>query len=246
MRRIGFSTGALARGDFRKGIHLQESYAEEAKALELSALREDELAELVDAIPQLDLRTFEYVSFHAPSSRIRFSEQELVSCLTEVAKNVRNIIVHPDIIDKPSAWESIQEFVVLENMDQRKAGARTAIELKRFFDALPKARFCFDIGHARQVDPSLSVAVELLRAFANRLSEIHISEVDAASRHVAISSAAMSSYRRIAPLIPRDIPVIVESSVPPDSLVDEIKMALASLGDRLPDRAAAATTVSVG
>lgn len=246
MRRIGFSTGALARGDFRRAIHLQELYAEEARALELSALREDELAELLDAIPQLDLRNFEYVSFHAPSSRVQFSEHELISRLAEVSQHVRYIIVHPDIIDKPSAWEPIQDFIVLENMDQRKAGARTAIEMKQFFDALPKARFCFDIGHARQVDPSLSVAVELLRAFADRLSEIHISEVDAASRHVAISTAAMSSYRRIASLIPKEIPVIIESSVSPDSLVDEIEMALASLGDRLPERTAAAKAVSTG
>ena len=104
--------------------------------------------------------------------------------------------------------------------------------MKRFFDALPNARFCFDIGHARQVDPTLSVAVELLLVYADRLAEIHISEVDAASKHVPISSMAMKSFQRISSLIPKNVPVIIESTVAPDSIGDEINMALASLGDR--------------
>ena len=45
MPRIGFSTGALALGDFRKGIKLQRR--EDIQAIELSALREDELDGLI-------------------------------------------------------------------------------------------------------------------------------------------------------------------------------------------------------
>lgn len=232
MRRIGFSTGALAKGDFREGIRIQESHARTATALELSALREDELDALAAAIPSLDLTRFQYVSFHAPSSRVMFDEGRLVARLNDVAKQVPNIIVHPDIIGDYSTWEPLGRCLVLENMDQRKGCARTAAELKPYFNALPDARFCFDIGHARQVDPTLSVAVELLRTYEKRLSEIHISEVDASSKHVQISSAAMESYRRIASLVPRDAPVIIESSVAPVDLEDEIQMALAALGDR--------------
>lgn len=237
MRRIGFSTGALAKGDFRKGICLQETFAGFAKAIELSALRESELDSLIDAIPHLDLRRFDYVSFHAPSSRVRFQEAEFVDRLSEVSRYIRNIVVHPDVIEHSFIWKDIEDCVVLENMDQRKAGARTATELKYYFDTLPRARFCFDIGHARQVDPTLSVAVELLRAFEDRLSEVHISEVDASSRHVSISFAAMHSYRQIATLIPKELPVIVESTVPQEHIQAEIVVALSSLGDRSPQDA---------
>lgn len=231
MRRIGFSTGALAKGDFEKGIRLQESHAD-ANALELSALREGELDVLISAIPHLDLGKYKYVSVHAPSSRQHFSEIDLVERLKKLAKHVRTLIVHPDVIENPIAWKPIEKSIVLENMDHRKPVARTASEMKSFFDELPNARFCFDIGHARQVDPTLSVAVELLHAYADRLAEVHISEVDAASKHVPISSMAMRSFRRVSSLIPKNIPVIIESTVTPDSISDEIKMALAALGDR--------------
>lgn len=230
MRRIGFSTGALAKGDFQRGIQLQEAHSD-ADAIELSALREAELDSLISALPALDLGKYKYVSVHAPSSRIHLSERELVEQLRKLTKHVRVLIVHPNVIGNPSLWKPIEEHIVLENMDQRKPIARTAAELKTFFDALPNARFCFDIGHARQVDPTLSVAVELLRIYADRLAEVHISEVDAASKHVAISSMAMNAFRRISSLIPQHIPVIVESSVLPDSIRDEINMALDSLGE---------------
>ena len=62
------------------------------------------------------------------------------------------IIVHSDVIYDPASWKLSEDLVVLENMDQRKSGARTAKEIKFYFEALPKARFCFDVGHARQVD----------------------------------------------------------------------------------------------
>jgi hypothetical protein len=230
MRSFGFSTGALAKGNFQEGIDLQKG---RVKAIELSALRESELEDLIEALPSLDLDDFEYVSFHAPSQRQKYTEDELVEQLEMVSRYVRSIIIHPDVIEHPEKWKALGECLVLENMDQRKPIGRTRREMEAYFQALPEARFCFDIGHARQVDPTLSIAVELLRTFGDRLAEIHISEVDAASKHVGISHAVMRSYARIASLIPKDVPAIIESVVAPDSIDDEINMALASLGDEM-------------
>ncbi|REJ87668.1 MAG: hypothetical protein DWQ29_09015 [Planctomycetota bacterium] len=218
----------MAKGDFQRGIELQAGHAD---AVELSALREGELDALIEALPQLNLEGFQYVSFHAPSRRVELSEPELVDRLKRVADFVSAIIVHPDVIENFAVWKSIEQQIVIENMDQRKPGGRTAREIQRYFDELPEARFCFDIAHARQVDPTLSIGVEMLRAFSDRLVEVHISEVDASSQHVAISSAAMSSYREIASLIPESIPAIVESIVGSDAIHDEIQMAKASLND---------------
>lgn len=228
MRPIGFSTGALAKGDFHNGVELQ---AGQTDAIELSALRESELDELIEALPRLDLGGFRYISFHAPSRRVHLTERELVKKLNKVGHYVGAIIVHPDIIDDAAEWKPIEEKMVIENMDQRKPGGRTAKEIQKYFDKLPNAKFCFDIGHARQVDPTLSTAVEMLRRFADRIVEVHISEVDAASQHVQISNAAMNSYRRIASLIPKSVPAIIESIVNPDEIYEELQMALASLND---------------
>jgi hypothetical protein len=66
MKCIGFSTGALARGDFRRALQMLSG--KNVNAVELSALRQDELAPLVQQLGQLDLSRFQYISFHAPSA----------------------------------------------------------------------------------------------------------------------------------------------------------------------------------
>jgi len=47
MRPLGFSTGALAKGDFRAGVEIQRSLG--TTAVELSALRDSELPPLLTA-----------------------------------------------------------------------------------------------------------------------------------------------------------------------------------------------------
>ena len=48
-----------------------------------------------------------------------------------------------------------------------------------------------------------------------------------------ISTMAMKSFSKIASLIPKDVPVIIESSVTSDLIEEEINIALASLGDKV-------------
>jgi hypothetical protein len=220
MRQIGFSSGALALGDFRRGINLQRR--DNIQAIELSALREDELDCLIDALPTLDLSQFSFRSFHAPSRLARLSNVELVERLRPVAERGFPIVVHPDIIDDFGPWKSLGSAVLLENMDQRKRVCRTAREMDPFFDHLPDARLCFDIGHARQVDPTMSIAVDLLLRFHDQLAEVHISEVSWEHRHVAISSAAALAFWKIAALIPESIPIIIESLIPSEQIDNEL------------------------
>jgi hypothetical protein len=66
MRTIGFSTGALARSDYRSALRMLAD--KEVNAVELSALRQEELQPLVEDLDKLDLRKFRYIAFHAPSS----------------------------------------------------------------------------------------------------------------------------------------------------------------------------------
>jgi len=231
MRNIGFSTGALAKGDFRGGIALQKGRTD---AVELSALRESELDPLIEALPDLQLECFGFVSLHAPSRCDGLSERELVGRLERALPYVSGVVVHPDVIRDAAEWKRIESALFLENMDQRKPCARTVGEMWQHFRDLPQAGFCFDLGHARQVDPTLSVAVEFLRAYHDRLAEIHISEVNALSKHVAISPSAMASFRRVASLIPSEVPAIVESIIGPEFIDEEIVVARAALGGPVP------------
>ncbi len=222
MRRYGFSTGALAKGDVEHGLRLQKG---RCKAVELSALREHEIDEILEALPRLCLSEFEFVSFHAPSKLVNLSEQDLIQKLLPISDFIDGIIVHPDIMNDLQAWQALGTKLWIENMDQRKAVGRTFEELWPFFEALPLARFCFDVGHAHQIDPAQLLARKLIKAFASRLAEIHVSEVNSCGQHVRISSSIGRAFRRLASLIPPGIPVIIESAVNEDEIEAEIARA---------------------
>src|SRR5260370_1091856 len=88
-----------------------------------------------------------------PETRHRLkelTERQLVDRLASIKALFQSIIVHPDLIQNPNEWLRLEDKLLLENMDQRKSVARTAAEMRRYFEILPRARFCFDIGHARQ------------------------------------------------------------------------------------------------
>jgi hypothetical protein len=210
MRRTGFSTGALAKGDFRAGIELQRPF--HVKAVELSALRDHELIPLIEALKTLDLYEFSHVSLHAPSSLKAMGEQDLVSILSQVPLEWP-IVVHPDVITDPDQWRFLGQRLCIENMDQRKPTGRTVPEMRRVFESLPDASFCFDIGHARQIDPTMGVAMDLLERFRERLRQVHISEVDPYGKHIPIGFAALLGFRKVASLIPENCPIIIESMI---------------------------------
>lgn len=210
MRRIGFSTGAVARGDFWKALSILGNH--NVSVVELSALRLTELEPLRDALPKLDLSRFSFVSAHAPSRFDPDSECWVIERLRAFTESGFPVIVHPDVIFHPTEWHCLGDHLLIENMDKRKPG-RTVREMGALFQQLPDARFCFDIGHARQVDPSMTEASMLLRAFGDRLAEVHMSEVNTASRHDPISLNAVAAFGMIAGSIPEDVPVIIESLI---------------------------------
>jgi hypothetical protein len=210
MRRIGFSTGAVARGDFWKALSILRNH--NVSVVELSALRITELEPLRDALPKLDLSHFSFVSVHAPSRFDPESESWVIERLGAFTERGFPVIVHSDVIFHPTEWHRLGDQLLIENMDKRKPG-RNVREMGDLFHLLPEARFCFDIGHARQVDPSMTEASMLLRAFGVRLAEVHMSEVNTASRHDPISLNAVAAFGTIAGSIPEGVPVILESLI---------------------------------
>jgi hypothetical protein len=124
-----------------------------------------------------------------------------------------------------SLWRGFGEWLCIENMDKRKPVGRTVAELEPFFKEFPDASFCFDIGHARQVDPTMSEAALLLRRFGNRLKQIHMSEVNSRSKHDAISFTAVQAFRKVADLIPPGTPIILETVIPEDQIVEQLQLA---------------------
>ena len=222
MRDIGFSTGALAKGDFRAALKLLTVC--DAGAIELSALREHELPSLMGALAELDLTRYAYVSIHAPSRLNDMPEAKVAEYLKPAVDFGWPVILHPDAIQDHGCWRDFGSLLCIENMDKRKPSGRTVSELEPHFAALPEASLCLDLGHARQVDPTFGVARGIIREFGGRMKQIHLSELDVKSRHQPLSMATVWAVREIAHLIP-ECPVILESVVPPGGILSEIATA---------------------
>jgi len=211
MKRIGFSTGAIARGDFRSALARLRFF--HVAVVELSALRLEELDPLVDSLPYLDLNGFEFISFHAPSRFAVAHERHVLDRLRTVVDREIPVVVHPDVISTPDAWKALGSMLLIENMDKRKPVGRNAFDLERLFRQFPEAGLCFDIGHARQVDPTMTEAQLILETFAGRLREVHISEVNTSSRHDPLSLYAVSAFRSVSSLIPDSVPIVLETLI---------------------------------
>jgi hypothetical protein len=220
MRPIGFSTGALAHGDFRRALEMLSGTGIEV--VELSALRDVELMPLMTAIGELDLSQFKYISVHAPSLFRREQEPEIVNPLSRMSERGWPVIVHPDAIYEYKQWRSLGGQLCVENMDKRKPIGRSADELNYVFDVLPEASFCFDIGHARQFDSTMTEAYLLLTAYRDKLRQVHVSEVNTSSKHDVMSYTSILAFREVSHLIPADIPLILETPTVPEDLVAEM------------------------
>jgi hypothetical protein len=227
MRLFGFSTGALALGDFKKALRMLEGIAVEA--IELSALRVHELPFLLDFAEQADLTRFSHISVHAPTDYAVDQEADVVERLAFFVERRWPIVAHPDTIHDYSLWRKLGTFLYIENMDKRKQVGRTAEELERILEQLPEARMCFDIAHARQVDTSMTETYRILKSFNNLIKQIHISVVNTSSKHDIISPNAAHAFQSVAFLIPSTIPVILETPVKVEHLRQQLEMAAASL-----------------
>lgn len=230
MRPIGFSTGALAKGDYRRGIELQGRNPR-LRAIELSALREQELPSLSLSAGKLDLSHFSYTSFHAPSKLIACEERVVFELLLTIP-NPWPIIVHPELLKTRELWRSLGSRLCLENMDNRKMGGRTVSEMRDLFNAFPEATFCLDLGHARQIDPTMATTIRMLKEFTGRLRQLHISEIGPRGEHRSLSVLAIYAFELIVDLVPDDCPIIIESVIPPEKIESEIDKTLAVFAKR--------------
>jgi hypothetical protein len=207
---IGCSTGYMRdlRGDWEalvaRAAHTSSS------AIELSALSEDELPGLLDYIAGAPRLPFHFVSVHGPSKARSMSDQTLVEHLCRLPSWVSAVVLHPDVMDELAAYEPLGRRLVIENMDTRKTRGQTIDDLSAVFEALPLARFCFDIAHAKAVDPTMKLGDGLLAAFAPRLSHIHLSSLDDRKGHVSLTGDDENLF---AELLRRcaDVPWILEA-----------------------------------
>jgi hypothetical protein len=207
---VGCSTGFMQerRGDW-PGL-VRQAAAQSSFAVELAALGEPELPGLVRYLDGGPSLPFLFVSVHAPSKHRRIPEPDLVHMLTELPHWVDAIVVHPDAIGEPSLYRALGRTLAIENMDARKPDGRTADQLAPFFDDLPDAGLCFDVAHAKSVDPTMAEGERILDEFGDRLRHVHLSSLDDHCHHVPLTEGDESLFASLLSRC-RDVPWILEA-----------------------------------
>jgi hypothetical protein len=268
MRPIGFSTGALCHGDYKRALTWLEGLR--CSAVELSALRYEELNALLGATPdskfaidaallpttsvlrRIEKETlpppkFSRVSIHAPSKLPLEGEPTVAGRLSVVSCLGFDIVLHPDVIVNWDLWRTFGDRLLIENMDNRKPIGRFAIELATIFGRLPKASWCCDLGHlfrvtqdyfgVRSSAQQMASINDTLDAFAPRLREVHLSWVDARSKHHPLTCSPtwfVDLVATLAPKIPANVTIILEGEfgdLTKDALRAELREAHRILGD---------------
>lgn len=218
----GFSTGALAKGEFRQALAMLEPHS--LGAIEVSALRLSELERTVDELPSLDLARYRHVSVHVPSKYRADEEPGIVAAVARVIDRVDGVVLHAEAVLDAALWHGFGAKVWVENADLRKHTGRTCDEMLSVMARLPDARVCFDMAHAYQIDFSLVESRRILRAFEGRVAQIHLSQLDHACRHEALSYGIVDRFRLLAPMLV-DVPVILESCVPSNKIASQVRLA---------------------
>lgn len=207
---VGCSTGYMSelRNDW-PGL-VRSAALTSGFAIELSALSEAELPGLVRYLSSASGLPFDFVSVHGPSKGRRMPDDELATQLAALPRWVSSIVMHPDAIHDPKAYRELGRRLCIENMDARKELGQTADSLSGYFQALPEARLCFDIAHAKAVDPTMVVGEQILAAYSGRLSHVHLSSLDGADGHIPLTRADETLF---AELLERciDVPWILEA-----------------------------------
>jgi len=209
---IGYNTGAICRSSTEEAIEMLSRSP--LNAIEISSLRDGEFHEVIKNLDTFDVSGYDHISFHAPSRLLYWKEEDVAETLyQEVISREWGIVVHPDIIEDYSLWQKLGQYLRIENMDNNKEFGKTVEDLEKVFKELPEASWCFDIGHAMHLDTSGKLAQELLEAFGDRLSEIHLSYVDENAGHFPLRQEDYDN-RDIFELwvkIPNDVSIILEA-----------------------------------
>ncbi len=228
---FGFPTGKLpfmAEGALQYAIDRNARVATDT--IEVTALRFVELDSILDAMRVADLSKFKHVSFHAPACVRVGDECSVVDTIAEKLPPDVPIIQHPDTLHYFSYWRQFGNRLLIENMDLRKRDGITVEQMADVFKALPEAQWCFDVGHARQVDPTMKLAGDLLTAFHDRLAEIHISRVEPWGQHAIISVEAMQDYRRLfSQRLHKTVPVVIEVPLQEETMNECLQFARLSV-----------------
>lgn len=178
--QLGFSTGVFYKLPLSLAEKIEVIRKAGCRVIELGFIREKELlAPEAEAAFPAALRSFQYVSIHAPNFAYGRNQKtkkifSRITCLA-AKRHVDTVVFHPDQIADFAIFDAFPCRIALENMDPRKNDYQKAEEFKQVFQKHPSFRLVLDINHLYANDPTLSFVKAYQRLWRKKIVEIHLS-----------------------------------------------------------------------
>lgn len=163
------------------------------------------------------LRGLGYVTIHAPFKLFKDSENEeaVLNQLDEISRiydevNAKNVIIHPeDDLFTSDILKNCKFELSVENLP-RTSGVPIA-ELRKIFTKYPRMRLCLDVSHAYSW--SKFETGKLIKAFQNRISQIHFSGTYRKKDHQSLRGVSKEFLRSIQTIKNLEVPLVIEEDI---------------------------------
>lgn len=205
---LGFSTGAVARGDVSGGIAVARRHATDL--VELSCLHERELPSVEEVLAAGAAGGFARISVHGPAKGRALPESELVSRLDGLGTDV---VMHPDVLDELAPWRRLGPRLLVENNDSRKAYGQGPAHLDEVFAVVGEARMCLDVSHALDAGGH-GLLVELVGRYGARIAQLHVGCDHGPGGDHVLGPELIDGVRVAAQLLGRPLAVVLERPTP--------------------------------
>jgi len=191
MASIGFTTGALYKLNIPMDEKIKLLHSLGMEAIELSFATPRELLGYKPSVETQNLmKTFRYVSIHAPWKNVGYSTGQktgkILQKLEYLCQKVRakGIVLHPDIVLDFQRLARLKLPFLVENLDKKKYSNDP-----RQFEALKEKYefgFVLDIQHAYNQDPSMELAEKLFQVMGDKLRQLHVSGGTTSGAHLPV------------------------------------------------------------
>lgn len=159
------------------------------------------------------LKQFKYLSIHSPFKLVKEAKnkEEIIKQLDLIGKlyfeiGAENVIIHPDELPPPEILKKYNFRISTENLKRKRN--ITISKLRKIFKKYPKIGFCVDTSHAYSW--SKYETGKLIKAFKNRITQIHLSCRYKNKDHQSLTKASKDFLFSIAPIKKLNIPTVLE------------------------------------
>jgi sugar phosphate isomerase/epimerase len=218
MKKIfSFATGNIYRWSKNKNNLINLVKKLEVNGVEITfAFKEELFSFRLSKDNRLWLRNLDYVTIHAPFRLLRRSENkgEVIKQLNIISKlygeiNAKNVIIHPMDLPPPELLNKYKLKISTENLPKRSHVAIS--DLRKILKKYPKVDLCLDVCHAYRW--SKYETGKLIKAFKNRISQIHLSGVYKNKEHRSLRKVTKNFLYSIRLIKELNVPIVIEEDI---------------------------------